>query len=159
MSCLVPQLALNPTMVSAGEGDAHRESRRCLPLLPFSPTASFPTSSPLPPAPIAPKGKSVASDQHIPELHGPTHVPAQPGPFGHSPASKCPESNPSSLAMETSVLPSCRGQPPASCPPAPLQAPMWPVALPRCLNHPCAVTCVPVLRRVCRAGPQRAGPG
>lgn len=142
-------------MVSTGDGDAHRESSMCLSLLPFSPTASCPTTSTLPPAPIAPKGKSVASDQHIPELHGPTHIPAQKGPFNHSLASECPKNNPSSLAMETSVQPSCRGQAPASCPSAPLQTPVWPLALPRCVNHPCAVTCVPMLGRVCRAGPQR----
>lgn len=41
-----PQLALDPTMVSAGAGDAHRESSRCLSLLPFSPMAFSSTTSP-----------------------------------------------------------------------------------------------------------------
>lgn len=80
-----------------------------------------------------------------PHSHPSPAVPFQSFPFSHSLVSECPRSNPSSLAMEA------RRQPPASNPPAPLQISVWPLALPRCLNHPCAVACVPMLRRVCRS--------
>lgn len=43
--------------------------------------------TPLTPAPAAPKGKPVASDQLIPELYGAMHTPAQTTPSSHSPAS------------------------------------------------------------------------
>lgn len=149
-------------------------------------------ASPLPPTAVAPKGKPVASDQHIPELRGPTHAPAQQAPcyhscsrrkgraehvscasflpytFGaapqragerwgkHSRPTKCPESIPSSLALETSVQPFCRQQPPAPAPSAPLQTPTSPLAFPRCLNCVSAGTSVPELRRALQSwSPER----
>lgn len=158
-----PQLALDPTIVSAGAGDAHRESSRCLSLLPFCPTAFSSTTSP----PIAIQYSiSYCSQRQIcgfrpvyPRVHGPTTIPVQPGPCSHSLAPECPKSDPSSLAMETPVQPSCRGQPLPHLPQPPLQTRVWSLVLPTCLNRPCAVTCVPMLRRVCRAGPQRERPG